>query len=216
MAVQVKICGIGRADALDAAVEAGAGLVGLVFYPPSPRHVSLETAAALAERARGRARVVALTVDADDETLRGIVEAVRPDFIQAHGHETPERVREISTRFAVPVIKAVKVREAGDLAAAQGYDGAAALILYDAKAPEDLAAALPGGNGVPFDWRLMRERSGGRDFMLSGGLTAENVAQAIAITGAPIVDVSSGVERAPGVKDLGLVRKFVEAALRPR
>lgn len=216
MAVQVKICGISRADALDAAVEAGAGLMGLVFYPPSPRHVSLETAAALAERARGSVRVVALTVDADDETLRGIVEAVRPDFIQAHGHETPERVREISAGFAVPVIKAVKVREAGDLEAARGYDDAAALILYDAKAPEDLAAALPGGNGVPFDWRLMRERGGGRDFMLSGGLTADNVAQAIAVTGAPIVDVSSGVERAPGVKDPQLVRKFVEAALRPR
>lgn len=213
MAVDIKICGLTSAAALDAALEAGADLVGLVFYPPSPRHVSLDTARELAARAKGRARIVALTVDADDATLRGIVEAIRPDFIQAHGHENPERVREIAERFATPVIKAVKVRDAGDVRGAEAYGDAAALILYDAKAPENLAEALPGGNGITFDWHLMEADGPPRaGFMLSGGLTAENVARAIAVTGAPIVDVSSGVESAPGVKDARLIRKFIEAA----
>ncbi|QPC42567.1 phosphoribosylanthranilate isomerase [Kaustia mangrovi] len=213
MAVDIKICGLTSAAALDAALEAGADLVGLVFYPPSPRHVSLDTARELAARAKGRARIVALTVDADDATLREIVEAIRPDFIQAHGHESPERVREIAERFATPVIKAVKVRDAGDVRGAEAYGDAAALILYDAKAPENLAEALPGGNGITFDWHLMEADGAPRaGFMLSGGLTAENVARAIAVTGAPIVDVSSGVESAPGVKDARLIRKFIEAA----
>lgn len=210
MAAEVKICGLSTPETVDAAIAAGAGFVGLVFYPRSPRNVTLETAAKLAERARGKARIVALTVDADDRLLREIAARVAPDFIQAHGSETPERVAAMAALTGKPVIKAIKVRDAGDIAGATAFTQAASLILYDAKAPETLGNALPGGNGHAFDWALL---DGGKRpaFVLAGGLTPENVAQAIRMTGAPIVDVSSGVESAPGVKDIGLIRKFIEA-----
>ena len=211
MSVQVKICGLSRPDMVEAAIEAGAAYVGLVFYEPSPRNVSLQQAESLAGQARGRARIVALTVNASDALLRDIARRVRPDFLQAHGEETPGRVREIAELTATPVIKAVKVKESGDVERARDYAGVAEMILFDASAPEALADALPGGNGIAFDWSLL-ESSQRRRFMLSGGLTIANIADAIRITGAPAVDVSSGVERAPGIKDADLIRKFIEAA----
>lgn len=211
MPVEVKICGLSTPETLDAAIAAGADLVGLVFYPGSPRHVSIEQAAALAAGARGKARIVALVVDADDALIAAINDGVDPDFFQAHGSETPERVAAIAALAGKPVIKAIKVKDAADIAAASAYTEAASLILYDAKAPETLRGALPGGNGLAFDWTLLNgERPPA--FILSGGLNPANVAEAIRLTGAPIVDVSSGVERAPGIKDATLIRKFIEAA----
>lgn len=210
--VDVKICGLSTVESLDAAIAAGADLVGLVFFPRSPRHVSLPQAKLLADRARGRVKIVALTVDADDGLLREINDVVAPDLYQAHGSETPQRVLEIHQITGKPVIKAIKVGDMSDIAKAADYAGKASLILYDAKAPESLTNALPGGNGLAFDWSLLGSSSQSEGFILSGGLNPENVARAIRVTGAPIVDVSSGVERAPGQKDLGLIRKFIEAA----
>jgi phosphoribosylanthranilate isomerase len=213
MSVAVKICGLSRPDVLDAALEAGASYVGLVFYEPSPRNITLEQAEDLAARARGRALIVALTVNAPDALLRDIAERVRPDYIQAHGEESPERVRDMTDLTGTPVIKAVKVKQSRDVEGARAYSNVAAMVLFDARAPDALADALPGGNGIAFDWSLLESSHGGRpQFMLSGGLTCANVAEAIRITGAPIIDVSSGVERAPGVKDPALIRKFIEAA----
>jgi phosphoribosylanthranilate isomerase len=212
MSVEVKICGLSRPDVLEAALEAGAAYVGLVFYEPSPRNVTVEQAEQLAAQARGRATIVALTVNAPDALLRHIAERVRPDFIQAHGEETPERVREMTEMTGIPVIKAVKVKESRDVAQARDYAGVAAMVLFDAKAPEALADALPGGNGIAFDWSLLGTADGAPRFMLSGGLNCSNIAEAIRITGAPAVDVSSGVERAPGIKDAALIRKFIETA----
>lgn len=211
MPAEVKICGLSTPETLDAAVEAGADLIGLVFFPKSPRNVTIRQAASLAERARGRAKIVALVVDADDALLNDIASAVNPDLIQAHGSETPERVAEIERLTGKPVIKAIKVEDAADIVSAAAYSDVASLILYDSKAPETLGHALPGGNGHAFDWNLL---DGGKRpaFMLAGGLTPENVAEAIQTTGAPVVDVSSGVESATGVKDVHLIRKFIEAA----
>ena len=215
MPVDVKICGLSTIETMDAALAAGADLVGLVFYPKSPRHVSIEQAEMLADRARGRARIVALIVDADDATIAEINRRVRPDLFQAHGNESPERIAAIAALTAKPVIKAIKVNNAADIARGQAFSRAAALILYDAKAPETLAGALPGGNGLAFDWTLLGHANNSA-FMLSGGLTPDNVAEAIRITGVPIVDVSSGVESTPGIKDIGLIRKFIEAAKQAR
>jgi phosphoribosylanthranilate isomerase len=208
---QVKICGLSTAETMEAALAAGADFVGLVFFPRSPRNVSPEQAMPLAGQARGRAKIVALVVDADDALLAALAETVKPDFIQAHGAETPERVAEITRRTGIPVIKAIRVKDAADIASAAAYSEAASLILYDAKAPETLTQALPGGNGHAFDWGLL-ETARRPAFMLAGGLNPDNVAEAIRITGAPVVDVSSGVESAPGVKDVELIRKFIEAA----
>ena len=207
---KVKICGLSEPVTMKAALDAGADMVGLVFFAKSPRNVNVEQAAALAKMAKGKADVVALVVDADDKLLELITKRVRPDYFQAHGNETPARVSEIARLTGIKVIKAIAVREAADVAKASGYDGKAALILFDAKAPETLKDALPGGNGISFDWNLLSSVQG--EFMLSGGLTPENVAEAIRVTGAPIVDVSSGVESAPGIKDAGLIRKFIEQA----
>ena len=184
--------------------------MGLVFFPDSPRHVSLSQAAALADRARGRARIVTLIVDAGDASVTAINRAVGPDFFQAHGDETPERVAAIQALTGKPVIKAIKVRDAADIARASAYAGKAAMILYDAKAPQGLAGALPGGMGIAFDWPLLANTPG--VYMLGGGLSPANVAEAIRVSGAAMVDVSSGVESAPGVKDVALIRKFIEAA----
>lgn len=208
--VKIKICGLSTLEAVETSIEAGASFIGLVFYAKSPRNVSLEVAKELADRARGRVKIVALIVDADDAALQSINNAVGPDYFQAHGSEAPQRVMEIQQFTGKPVIKAIKVAEASDVLQAANYEGKAALILYDAKAPETLLNALPGGNGIAFDWNLL---ANSRDFMLSGGLNPDNVASAIKATGAPIVDVSSGVEAAPGEKDLTLIRKFIEQAL---
>jgi phosphoribosylanthranilate isomerase len=215
MPVEVKICGLSTAEAVQTAIDAGASFVGFVFFARSPRNIAPEKAAELASLARGRARIVALVVDADDATLASINAVLSPDFYQAHGSETPERIAEIGRLTGKPVIKAIRVDDAADIAAATDYARVAAIILYDAKAPEALGHSLPGGNGLAFDWGLL-EGQGRGAFMLAGGLTPDNVARAIRVTGAPMVDVSSGVESAPGIKDLGLIRKFIEAAKRDR
>ncbi len=207
MTTRVKICGLSTGETMQAALDAGADMVGLVFYSKSPRNVPLQQAAALALQARGRAQIVALIVDADDALLKSIVNAVRPDYLQAHGSETPERVADITRLFAVPVIKAIKVKEPADVASARAFKDLAELILFDAKAPENL---LPGGNGLSFDWNLLKGKDG--QFMLSGGLNPENVAEAIRLTRAPIVDVSSGVETTPGKKGISLIRTFIARA----
>ena len=207
----VKICGLSTLKTVEASIAAGADMIGFVFFERSPRHVSNDRASALRSAINGQAKVVALVVDADDERLKAIAGAVQPDFIQAHGSETPERIAAITRLTGVPVIKAIAVRAADDIAAASAYKDVAALTLYDAKAPRSLANALPGGNGVSFDWKLLATAQKA-PFMLSGGLNPENVAEAIAITKAPMVDVSSGVETSPGVKDITLIVKFIEAA----
>lgn len=211
MPVEVKICGLSTPETVEGAIAAGADYIGLNFYPTSPRFVTLERAADLAARARGRVKIVALVVDASDEMLQDIVSRVDPDYIQAHGSEDPERVAAIGRLTGKPVIKAIRVKDGADIARAADYAAVASLILYDAKAPEHLRDTLPGGNGHAFDWGLLE---GGKRpaFMLAGGLTRENVAEAIRVTGAPVVDLSSGVESSPGVKDIQLIRKFIEAA----
>ena len=213
MTVLVKICGLSTQDTLDAALAAGADMVGLVFFPRSPRNVSLEAAAALASRAAGRATVVALTVDADDATLDAIHATVRPDLWQLHGAETPERVAAVRARPGLPVMKVLGIADAGDLAAIGPYLPVADRLLFDAKPPK--GGALPGGNGVAFDWSLLAGLDLPRPAMLSGGLDASSVARALAITGLPGVDVSSGVERAPGDKDPARIAAFVAAARGP-
>ena len=212
MSADVKICGLSTPETVTAALDAGADLIGFVFYPKSPRHVSPEMAKNLAQIARGRATIVALIVDAEDSLIDEIAREVDPDFFQAHGHETPERVTEICTRTGRQVIKAIKIKTQADVAQAKAYEHSAALILYDAKAPETLKHALPGGNGIAFDWTLIGSGKTALAFILSGGLNPANVAEAIKVTGASIVDVSSGVEKSPGIKDIDLIRDFIAAA----
>ena len=206
----VKICGLSTPETVEASIAAGADFIGLNFYPPSPRYVAVDQAAELARLARGRVKIVALVVDAGDTALRDIMAQVDPDFIQAHGSESPARVAAIAQVTGKPVIKAIRVRDAADITAAADYADVAAFILYDAKAPETLTDALPGGNGHAFDWGLLGD-SLRPAFMLAGGLTMANVAEAIRVTGAPAVDVSSGVESAAGVKDPAMIRNFIEA-----
>ncbi len=210
MALTVKICGLSTPQALDVALESGADLVGFVFFAPSPRHVGLETARALGARVKGRAGKVALSVAADDATLAAIVDALKPDMLQLHGVEPPERLVALRARFGLPVIKAVPIAERRDLARIDLYKRVADRILFDARAPQD--ATRPGGLGLPFDWTLLEGVDPGIPFMLSGGLDAGNVAEALRITRAPGVDVSSGVERAPGEKDADKIRAFIRAA----
>lgn len=207
----VKICGLSTPESLDAALDAGADLVGFVRYPRSPRHVGLEQGRLLSRRAAGRALRVLLVVDADDAALDEAVEAVAPDWLQLHGTETPERVTAVRGRYGRPVLKAIGVAGPGDLARARAYEGAADRLLLDARPPAH-ADALPGGNGLPFDWRLLEELDPAHPFMLSGGLRAGNVAEAIAVTRPWAVDVSSGVERRPGEKDPRAIAAFVAAA----
>ncbi|HEY1309920.1 MAG TPA: phosphoribosylanthranilate isomerase [Pseudolabrys sp.] len=210
MALLVKICGLTTPQALDVALESGADLVGFVFFPPSPRNLGLEAARALGERVKGRAGKVALTVDAGDETLAAIVDALKPDMLQLHGGEPPERVTELRKRFDLPVMKALPIAERKDLARVNLYKKIANRLIFDARAPQD--ATRPGGLGQPFDWNLLKGIDPGIPYMLSGGLDAGNVAEALRITRAPGVDVSSGVERAPGEKDPDKIRAFIRAA----
>ncbi|HTT96674.1 MAG TPA: phosphoribosylanthranilate isomerase [Rhizomicrobium sp.] len=210
MSIQVKICGINSVESADAAVRAGADFAGLVFHPKSPRLVHVEQAQALARRMRDRVRVVALLANPSDEEALVISQVLAPDFLQLHGSETPERVGEIRARFGKPVIKALAIAEAADLVRAASYADAAEMFLFDAKAPAN--AARPGGHGAAFDWQLLRGRSFSRPWLLAGGLNAENVARAIASSDAPCVDVSSGVETAPGVKSAQMISDFVAAA----
>lgn len=213
MTLDVKICGLRDRQSVEAAIAAGADFAGLVFYPPSPRHVSFDQAGELADLARGRIGVVALAVDPDDAQLADIISAVNPDLLQLHGSESPERVCEIKSAFGVDIMKAVSVASARDLKVAETYRDCADMILYDAKPPPQGGEnALPGGNGLCFDWRLMLEVARDRPYMLSGGLNPDNVAEAIRLTGAAAVDVSSGVERGRGIKDPARIHAFVAAA----
>ncbi len=208
MPTEVKICGLSHEESMDAALEAGADFVGLVFFPPSPRNIAIERAAALARRARGKARVVALTVDADDALLADIAASLHPDLIQLHGKETPERAAAVRATTGIPVMKAIHVSEPADLERTGNYGGADRFLL-DAKPPKD--ATRPGGNAAAFDWSVLKGFSSATPWLLAGGLHPANVTDALAETGAPGVDVSSGVESAPGRKDPELVRAFVRA-----
>ena len=210
MSLEVKICGLSDLRTLDAALDAGADLVGLVSFPKSPRHVSVEQAATLAAQARGRARVTLLTVDAEDDLIAELVAATMADVLQLHGRESPERVRALRLIFGREVWKAVPIGGPEDLALAESYWDVADRVLFDARPAA--GADLPGGNGVAFDWRLLADLDPKRPFVLSGGLTPESVAGAVRTTGASAVDVSSGVERAPGVKDPDLIAAFVARA----
>ena len=210
MPVLIKICGLSSPDALDVALDAGADMVGFVFFAPSPRNVAFAAAGALGARVKARALKVALSVDADDTLLAASIEALRPDLLQLHGKETPERVTAIKARFKLPVMKAIAVETRADLAAVAVYSKVADRLIFDARAPRE--ATRPGGLGKPFDWRLLQNLDPAVPYMLSGGLTADNVAEALRITRAPGVDVSSGVERAPGDKDPDKIRAFVRAA----
>ena len=206
----VKICGLSTADTMAAALDAGADLVGLVFFPKSPRYVTLDRAKALAAQARGRAGVAALAVDLDDAALATIVETVAPDILQLHGRETPDRVAEIRRRFGRPVMKAVAIAEADDVERARSYAAVVDYLLLDAKPPK--GAILPGGNGLPFDHKLVVGLDLGLPFMVSGGLAPETVAETIRLTDPWGVDVSSGVERVPGEKDPARITAFIRAA----
>ena len=207
MPVKVKICGVRTPAIVEEAARAGAHFIGLVLFPKSPRYVELEEARALAAIARGKVGTVAVLVDPDDDLVTDVAERVRPDLIQLHGNETPERVAAIRAMTGLPVMKAIPVAEAADVKRAADYGGSADYILFDTKVSP---GALAGGNGVPFDWRAL---SGAKPpFALSGGLTAETVGEAIRMTGATLVDVSSGVERARGEKDAKLVANFIRAA----
>lgn len=210
MALTIKICGLTSAEALETTIAAGADMAGFVFFPPSPRHLDVLAARQLAAQAGNRIAKVALSVDADDAFLAASIEALRPDLLQLHGKESPARVAEVKTRFGLPVMKAIPVAEAADLAAVPAYVGIADRVIFDARAPR--GATRPGGLGAPFDWHLLEDLDPALPYMLSGGLDPDNVAEALAITKAPGVDVSSGVERKPGEKDPGKILAFVRAA----
>ncbi len=207
---RVKICGLSNATSVHAACLGGAGYVGFVFFEKSPRNVSIETARALAIAVPPGIAKVALTVDASDAALEQITDVVSLDMLQLHGNETPERVSDVRAKFGLPVMKAIGVSDASDVAKIDLYSGVADQLLIDAKPPK--TGDLPGGNGVSFDWRLIANRRWGSPWMLAGGLTPDNVAEAIALTGARQVDVSSGVETAPGRKDNALIARFLANA----
>ncbi|RBO51579.1 phosphoribosylanthranilate isomerase [Rhodovulum sp. BSW8] len=208
--IRVKICGLTSPAAIEAAARLGASYMGFVFFPRSPRHLEIETACTLAMAVPPGLAKVALTVDADDAALEALLDRVPIDMLQLHGQESPDRVAELRARFGLPVMKAVGVADEADLPALADHARVADQILVDAKPPKD--AALPGGNGLAFDWRLIAGRRWPVPWMLAGGLTPGNVAEAIALTGARQVDVSSGVESAPGVKDEALMGRFIAAA----
>ncbi len=210
MGVLVKICGINSVESADAAVRAGADFVGFVFHAGSRRNLSPDFARALADHLRGRVRLVALVADAGDGWIAPIVQAVRPDFLQLHGSETPERIAALRSRFDTAILKSIPVADASDLSGVAGYEAVSDMLLFDAKAPK--GAERPGGHGAAFDWQLLRGRSFSKPWLLAGGLKPDNVARAIASSGAPGVDVSSGVESTPGNKSPDLIRDFIDAA----
>jgi phosphoribosylanthranilate isomerase len=213
MTIAVKICGLTSAAAVDAAADAGAVYGGLVFHRRSPRFVTAEAAGALASRMRGRLQVVALVADMTDPELDAVVQDVRPDFLQLHGAEDVARTAQIRARFNLPVIKALALAETADLAAAFEFEKAADMLLFDARAPE--GAQRGGGHGAAFDWKILSGHAFAKPWFLAGGLTPDNVARAIRLSGAALVDVSSGVESAPGVKDAARIAAFI-AATRPQ
>jgi phosphoribosylanthranilate isomerase len=210
MTVAVKICGITSAEAADAAIAAGAAFGGLVFHPRSPRFVMPDAAQALAARMRGRLKLVALIADMDDAGIEAVVKAARPDLLQLHGSESAARVADIRARFGLPMIKALPIAEAADLAVAPTYEAVADMLMFDAKPPA--GAERGGGHGAAFDWKILSGRIFPKPWFLAGGLTPDNVARAIALSGARLVDVSSGVESAPGVKSATRIAQFAAAA----
>jgi phosphoribosylanthranilate isomerase len=210
MSLLVKICGLSTRETLETALDAGADMVGFVFFPPSPRHLSLQLARELGHQVKRRALKVALTVDADDAMLDNIMDALSPDILQLHGKESVARLRDIKQKFGRPVMKALPVETSADLAALPGYAAVADRILFDARPPKD--ATRPGGLGAAFDWRLLEKLDLDVPYMVSGGLHAGNVAEALRLTRAGGVDVSSGIESAPGVKDPELIKAFIRAS----
>ena len=206
---QAKICGLTTPDALDAALAGGAAFVGAVVFPKSPRHIDPLHGATLFERARGRAGIVAVTVDADDALLTEIVLILKPDLIQLHGSETPERAERVRMLTGAGIIKVLPIHTREDFAEAEAWEPFADHLMFDARPPE--GSHLPGGVGARFDWALLADRSFRRQWFVAGGLTPDNVAQAIRISGTPLVDVSSGVETAPGAKDPALITAFLDA-----
>src|SRR5438270_1563437 len=213
MSLIVKICGLSTRETLDAAIAAGADMAGFVFFPPSPRHLSLEKARELGRQAKGRVARAALTVDADDATLENIIDALQPDLLQLHGKESVARLRDIKQKFGLPVMKALAIETAADLAALPGYAAVADRMLFDARAPKH--ATRPGGLGAAFDWHVLENLALKIPFMVSGGLHAGNVVEALRVTRAGGVDVSSGVEGTIGVKDPDMIRAFIRAARDP-
>lgn len=211
MTVQAKICGLSTAKSVAAAAEGGARFVGFMFYPPSPRNVTLEQAAALAARVPAGITRVGVFVDAPDATLAAVIDRVPLDLLQFHGNETPRRVADVKTRFRSSVMKVIPIAGPEDADAATPYLEVADWLLFDAKPPRTDAGALPGGNGLAFDWQLLGDRTLTKPWMLSGGLTPRNVAEAVAITHARVVDVSSGVETRPGIKNLSKIGDFLAA-----
>lgn len=207
MMPKVKICGLSTPDTLEAAITAGADFVGFVFHPPSPRHLEIEVAAYLSSYVPAGVSIVGLFVDSPDDVLRRTLENVRLDIIQLHGNETPARVAEIKAAFGKPVMKALPVSSRDDVKASNVY-AAADWLLFDAVG----AADMPGGNGLPFDWTLLEDFQSPRPYMLAGGLTPQNVAEAVKRLSPPAVDVSSGIESARGVKDADKIRAFIKAA----
>ncbi|MBB4186653.1 phosphoribosylanthranilate isomerase [Sinorhizobium terangae] len=212
MKTDVKICGLKTAEAVERAAALGASHTGFIFFPKSPRNIEPDDAGRLADRIRGRAKIVAVTVDADNDDLDEIVSALKPDMLQLHGSESPDRVLTVKAVYGLPVMKALSIREASDLDRMEPYVGIADRFLFDAKPPA--GSDLPGGNGVSFDWRLLDALDGSVDYMLSGGLNASNIGEALALTGARAIDTSSGVESAPGIKDLKLMEAFFDAVRR--
>ena len=210
MSLIVKICGLSTRETLDAALGAGADMVGFMFFPPSPRHLSLGVAEDLGRQVKGRAQKVAVSVDADDALLENIIEVLQPDLLQLHGKESVARVRDIKARFRLPVMKVISVETKADLAGLAGYAAVVDRILFDTRAPK--GATRPGGLGATFDWRLLEALDLKIPYMVSGGLDVANVAEAMRVTGTGGVDVSSGVESAPGVKDPDKIRAFIRAA----
>jgi phosphoribosylanthranilate isomerase len=210
LSIRTKICGLSTQESLGVAIEAGADFVGFVFFPPSPRAVTPEQAAELASVVPGEITKVGLFVDADDATIAATLDQVPLQALQLHGSESVRRLEEISSRFDLPVMKAVKVETAADVAGARIYQDVADWLLFDAKAPKNMAGALPGGNALSFDWRLLQDQDWTVPWMLCGGLDAANVAEAVKITGAAAVDVSSGVEDRPGHKDPARIRAFLD------
>ena len=208
--MDIKIWGLKTEEAVRAAVAGGATHVGFIFFAKSPRHVDVESAARLAAVAKETGALpVAVTVDADDATLDQIVAVMKPDMLQLHGHETPERVAEVKAKYGLPVMKALSISQAADFARIAPYKGIADVFLFDAKPPK--GSEIPGGNAVSFDWSLLAGLEPGLDYLLAGGIHAGNVAEAIAIASPPGLDISSGVESAPGVKDMGRIAAFFEA-----
>ena len=209
MTLDIKICGLKTVEAVDAALDGGASHLGFNFFSKSPRYIAPEEAGDLRLAARGRAEAVAIIVDADNALLDEIVMVMAPDMLQLHGRETPERVAAVRERYSLPVMKALAISEAADLDRAKLYADVADRLLFDAKPPN--GSELPGGNGVAFDWQLLTALDADIDYMLSGGLNAANIGDALRLANPPGIDISSGVESAPGVKDTGLIESFFRA-----